>query len=351
MQKQELRSYLLLALIALSVALALYILYPFVTPLLLAMIFAVVLSPVHTFFLKRFGSWKGAAALATVVTGFVCVLLPLSLILSLIGIEAQQLYVSLTSGESKSAVAQQALTTIQTHLQTYFPHVRFSSSALLENADTYIQQGLQWILSHSVSAATGAASFALEFFLFVIALFYMLRDGKELRRALMDLSPLTERDDELLFGRLTLAINSVIRGNLAVSFIQGVVATIGLTLFEVPQSILWGVVAMLSSLIPGVGTSFVTIPAIIYVYFAHGTLPAIGLACWAIAAVGTIDNFLGPKLVGKGMKIHPLFVLFSVLGVVSVFGPVGIFLGPLSISFLAAIVSVYLDRPLGESSS
>ena len=78
------------------------------------------------------------------------------------------------------------------------------------------------------------------------------------------------------------------------------------------------------------------------------TLAAIGLLIWAVIAVGLIDNFLGPILVGRGVKIHPLFILFAVIGGLGFFGPLGFLLGPLVLSLLYALVDIYrvlLERP------
>ncbi len=158
------------------------------------------------------------------------------------------------------------------------------------------------------------------------------------------LSPLSHEDDEILFGRLERAINSVIKGNLSIALIQGIIAAVGFTIFGLPNSVIWGTLTAFAALIPGVGTSLVVIPAVIYLFFASGMFPAIGLLVWGVLAVGLIDNFLGPKLIGSGMRLHPLFVLFAVLGGISLFGAIGIFLGPLTLAFLVALVSVYLDR-------
>jgi len=104
---------------------------------------------------------------------------------------------------------------------------------------------------------------------------------------------------------------------------------------------LWGVVAALSALIPGIGTSLVLGPGILYLFTVGATTQAVGLLIWSVVAVGLIDNSLGPKLVGKGMRLHPLMVLLSVFGGLAFFGPAGIFLGPLCISLLFALLSIY----------
>ena len=100
----------------------------------------------------------------------------------------------------------------------------------------------------------------------------------------------------------------------------------------------WGVVAALAALIPGIGTALVLLPAIGYLFFTGSTGMAIGLLVWGFVAVGLIDNFLGPILVNRGVKIHPFLILLSIFGGPSFFGPIGFVLGPLIVALLFALL-------------
>ena len=126
--------------------------------------------------------------------------------------------------------------------------------------------------------------------------------------------------DETIFNKLAVAINSVIRGNLAVALIQGILTAVGFALFGVPNPTLWGSVAAIAALVPSVGTALVLLPAILFLYWGEA-LSALGLLLWGATAVGLIDNFLGPKLAGRGMRLHPFLILLSILGGIAFFGP------------------------------
>jgi predicted PurR-regulated permease PerM len=69
---------------------------------------------------------------------------------------------------------------------------------------------------------------------------------------------------------------------------------------------------------------------------------------WGVIAVGLIDNFLGPKLVGRGMQLHPLAVFVAVLGGVAFFGPLGFLLGPLAMSVCMALIDIYASLKARE---
>jgi len=55
----------------------------------------------------------------------------------------------------------------------------------------------------------------------------------------------------------------------------------------------------------------------------------------------SIDNILNPYVVGRQISIHPLLVLFSVIGGLALMGPIGILIGPLIVSLIYALISVY----------
>ncbi len=105
------------------------------------------------------------------------------------------------------------------------------------------------------------------------------------------------------------SIRSVALGTVFVALIQGILTSIGLWLFGFDRAILWGVVAAIGALVPGVGTAVVFIPAIAYLLLTGSYLLAGGVALWALCAVGLIDNILGPYLMTRGgISLHP-FVL------------------------------------------
>jgi predicted PurR-regulated permease PerM len=171
----------------------------------------------------------------------------------------------------------------------------------------------------------------------------MLRDGTSLRRQLIRFSPLVDTYDQKIFDKLELAIHSVVKGSLVVGIIQGVLTGIGFAIFDIPNPALWGSIAAIAALIPGIGTALVIVPGIIYSFFS-GTMGAtIGLAIWGVVAVGLIDNFLGPRLIERGVKVHQFLILLSVLGGITFFGPIGFIIGPLIVSLLYALLEIYKD--------
>jgi predicted PurR-regulated permease PerM len=336
--------YYLLALLSGALLLAFFIFRPFLYTLISAVIVTVVFQPVHKRVLGSTHQRRGIAALITAVIIITIVLVPVVLLGIQIFQEAQQLYSSVTEGGGKDNILN-AIKEITIYIQRYIPvPVEFSL-----NFDKYLEQGLSWFLKNIGGVFSNIAKMFLNFFIFLIALYYLLKDGQQLKKTIVDLSPLPDADDEKIFKRLEIAVNSVIKGNLAVAIVQGVLTTTGFAIFGVPNAVLWGAVTAIAALIPGVGTSLVLIPAVLFLFFNSEIFNAVGLLVWGAVAVGLIDNFLGPKLVGRGIQLHPLLILLSVFGGIGFFGPMGLLLGPLVISVLFALFEVFFSLKKEES--
>lgn len=336
------QNYFLLALLLGAIVLTALIFLPFFTPLVLAAVCAVVLHPLYRHLVTYSGGRESLAALATVFISILLILIPLFFIGFQILREAQQLYDSYGDIGIEGAI-NSVVGVLAPAADSIVPGSGESIANLSVEIDTYAQEALAILVQRLGGVFSGLATLLLAFFIFFITLYYLLRDGKMLLAKLIDLSPLKNRDDRAIVDRLDLAVNSVVKGMLAVALIQGVLSGIGFAIFGVPHPVLWGLVAAFAALIPAFGTALVLVPAVIFLALSGDVAPAVGLAVWGSVVVGLVDNFLSPYFMSRGMHLHPLLVLLSVLGGLIFFGPVGIFLGPLSVSLLIALLSLYSD--------
>ena len=318
------RLYFLLAVLVGTFVLAFFIFRPFLYALVLAMVFAVVFQPVHQKIMGFFRGQQGLAAFATILIVVVFVFTPLVFLGIQLFKEAEQLYFSLANGSGKDAILN-----VLNSLRSDF------------NLDQYFKQGLDWLIQRLGSVFSGFAKIMASSFVFLITLYYLLKDGNKLKANIIALSPLSDTDDEAISKKLEMAINSVIKGSLLIALIQGAMTMIGFTIFGVPNAVLWGSVAAIAALIPGIGTALVFVPAIAFLFIQGETFYGICLVLWGMGAVGLIDNFLGPKLVGRGIHLHPLIILLSVFGGLVFFGPIGFLLGPLTATLLFALLDIY----------
>ncbi|MBX4197943.1 AI-2E family transporter [Candidatus Parcubacteria bacterium] len=323
------------AMLLLAVGVIMFLIFkPFIAPLVLGISFAVVFQPLYNNILTRYPEKRGLAALLTILIVILLVVIPLIFIGSLLFTEARDLYVSLTSSSGSVGAFTTVFQNIEGYLQGFLPEISI-------NVAEYLQNGLQWILGNLGSFFSGFLTVSLDLFIMLVALFYLLRDGEKFKRHYIALSPLSNTYDERIFEKLNQAINSVIKGSLVIAAVQGLLAGLGMWIFGIPNPIIWGVTAMIASLIPGIGTALVIGPAVLYLFFVDHVGMAIGLIIWGVAIVGLVDNMLAPNLINRGIKIHPLLILISVLGGILFFGPIGFLLGPLVLALFFALLDIY----------
>lgn len=332
MQATRLQQIFFFAALAGILVLAFMVFQPYLVVLAVSAMTAVILHPLH----QRLTMWlrgrSGVAALITALILVVVLLIPVALMGTQILREAGELYQSVRL--NSDVYLKTIEDVILAPARIWFPTLDLSLNAGVERILVWVTQNLGAIFS-------GTANVLLDLLLGIIALFYFLRDGKRFAESFMRLSPLQDRHDRVIMARLTVAVNSVIRGQLFIALIQGALTGFGFWLFGVPNPALWGSVAAVCALVPGVGTSLVLLPGIIVLFVTGQTWQALGLAIWGGLAVGLIDNMLGPYLVGRGANMHPMWVLFGVLGGISLFGPMGFLLGPMLVSLLFALLDIY----------
>lgn len=336
MENQKLPFYFLLLLLVGTSLLVFSIFRPFLLALILAMTFAVVSQPLHQKIVGYSRQREGLAAFLTTIIIVAFILVPLIFLGIQILQEAERLYSYLTEGNGKDNI----LNTIRglvDSLQRIFPFMRDFSI----DVNQYFKQGVGWLLQNIGSIFSNFAKTIVSSFVFIFALYYLLKDGMRLKKTIIALSPLAEADNEAILQKLEGTIASVMKGSLLIALIQGVLTAVGFTIFGIPNAFLWGSVAAIAALIPGLGTALVLVPAVIFLFLSGKTFSAIGLLAWGIGAVGLIDNLLGPKLIGRGTQLHPFLILLSVLGGVGLFGPLGFLLGPLVLSLFFALLDIY----------
>ncbi|OGZ69485.1 MAG: hypothetical protein A3D44_03645 [Candidatus Staskawiczbacteria bacterium RIFCSPHIGHO2_02_FULL_42_22] len=336
MDNKKIRHYFLLTLLGGAIIATFFVLRPIMYATILALVCAIVCYPVHQKILHLAGNRQRLAALVTTLLIVVIVLVPLIFLGIKVFAEAQQLYLFLARGTGKHALVNISEGLLH-GLKNYVPFGQWASADI----DQYVQQGLRWLLNHLGYIFGSAAKLLLNFFIFIMVVYYALKDGHMFKKGLMELSPLTADENAVILKKINLAIHSVIKGSLIIALIQGILTGIGFALFGVPNAMLWAILATITSLIPGIGTTIVLLPAVAFVFATKSIFLALGLLAWGGFLVGLIDNFLKPNLIGKGAHIHPLIIFLSVLGGIAFLGPIGFLLGPLTISILLALLEIY----------
>ena len=305
---------------------------PFVSALALAAIIVTICYPMYCRIVKLMPKQNEAlGALVTTLVVLVLVIIPFLFVTQALVREAVAVY-NIVSADQLVLV--ERLNAFETRVEEFAPNFELDFSQ-------FLQQGAQFTQSRLGSFFAGTASTLFLFFIAMIGTFYFFKDGREFTKTLITVSPLPDDQDEKILSRLAIAIRSVATGVVLIALIQGSLTAFGLWFLGFERYVLWGTIAAFGALIPGVGTSVVLIPAIIFLAVTGAYIKMIVLIIWGMLAVGLIDNLLGPYLLSRGNKIHPFSMLIAVLGGIAFFGPIGFIVGPVMLSLLLVLLELY----------
>ncbi len=343
-RKLELERLFIAALALIISAIFFWMIRDYLAALFLAAVLTIFLQKPQNWLSEKFGGRPGLAA-GLIVTGSVlAIVIPAGLLLGVIAEQAIQV---------TSLVApwvQQQVAAIRAEGMDGLPEWLPFREAIIEYQATIAAQlgnlarTVGNILVSSLRAGTGGILIGtLNFFILIYALFFFLLKGKDMSRAAITLVPMVEKDRKLLAERAISTIRATVKGSFLIAVVQGTLTGFGLFVAGVPGAIFWGAIATLLSIIPMVGPPLIWVPAAIWLFVSGQTMPAIGLAVWGGIFISWSDNILRPILVGKDAKMSDLMVLISTLGGLTLFGAVGIILGPVIAALFSSVWFIFRE--------
>lgn len=335
-----------------ALAIALYLCWlmiqPFVNVILWAGVLAVVFYPLHRRIHARVGSPSGAAALSTVLV-IVLILIPVTFITIAVVRELSGAANQLQSGLQR--ISGPTIPGLGWVLDRLHGYVDIDPVA----AQQFLAERMQlWgtaLAASTLVVVGGAVGAVVQMGLVVFTLFYLFRDGERLRQAMYDILPLERVQMHDITVRTRDVIGATIYGVLVISVIQGTLGTLIFLILGIPSPLLWGVVMFFFSMIPMAGSFVVWVPAAIFLALTGAYVKAAILVAWGFLVIGTIDNFLSPRLVGQRARLHELLIFFGVLGGLDVFGVLGLVIGPVVVAVTLALIEMVRQahRPPSET--
>jgi predicted PurR-regulated permease PerM len=332
-------------------ALALYwMLAPFWGALAWGICLAFLLAPLHVWLTRKLNGRAGVSA------GIITLLVPVLLagpLLSLGVAFANQV------AELVTHLQQQPLrfdASLLAQLERY-PLIGSLAEWLRQNLTATTEQLQGWLvnaaqmLMKSLAASGGnfvlsALGTVIHFFMMLFLLFFLLRDGRHLLGRAVRLVPMEPvRRGELLklVGDTTRA---VVYGTGLTALAQGTLVGIGFAIAGLPTVVVFGVLTAFLALLPVGGAALVWAPAVVYLAATVHWGWALFLLIWGIG-VSVSDNLLRPLLISSQAPVSILAVFVGVIGGISAFGLIGVIIGPVLLTVVAALLR-FLDETLSR---
>jgi predicted PurR-regulated permease PerM len=319
--------------------LLLRIFQPFFGPLGWAAVLAICVYPWHEQLVARVGRNR-AATMSTIVVALI-IIGPGLVVLTAFARETK----TALEGLDREVLAGQFawLVTKWDRYRVYIPGARtLELGALLNQASANIAG---FLAARVGGLLADVAVFVFHLFVTLFALFFLLRDAGGIMRAMRGAMPFDEPRRERMIRQTRDLVYASVTSGLLIATLQGLVGGLLFAVLGFDAPVFWGVVMGFFALLPFLGTWVVWLPAAIWLASTGHLTKAATLAALGVGIVASIDNFLRPALLAGRAQMNGLLMFVSLLGGVSVFGLLGLVLGPLVVALAAGLLDAYGAQP------
>jgi predicted PurR-regulated permease PerM len=349
MNRQQLFSIVFFALLALLLYQIGLMLQPFVFPTLLAGLLAHWAFPLHLKLSKLFNENATLSAAVLTVGALGMVVVPLTVMGVMLVREAgaaeQTIRSWIVSGGLHRLPDQLAtIPLIGERLRTAAADIDMQKFSMEQSVLASVKGLSQFLVGQMGDLLKNAAILVTNFFIMLLVLFFLFKDGSKWFAASYELIPMDESHKQKIVARLDQTIRAVVKGMLVTAIVQGILAGLAYLALGVPFPVVLTALTIMLAPIPFGGTALVWGPVVLYLLWVGPVGKAVMMLAWGIGVVSMVDQFLRPWLIGQGVQIPVLLLVLSVLGGLALYGILGLFVGPILVSLLMTAVQIYRDE-------
>jgi predicted PurR-regulated permease PerM len=332
------------------------VLEPFFSAITWALFIAFLIHPLHVRLAQRLGARAQLSALALTLTTLLILLGPLTALTAAIASQAGDLLQMVQTKVTEHDLAGIRNITEIPGIGPLLDWAQRTVGISAEEIQTWIIERGRNVLEAMASTGgrvfVGAIGTVVSFSLTIFLLFFFVRDGENMMATVRILIPLSAERKAHLFAHLGAVIRAVVYGTGLTALLQGLLVGIAFAIVGLPSPLVFAVMAALLALLPFGGTALIWGPAALILAGQQRYGAAVFLLVWGVVLVGTIDNLLKPILVSSRAPVATLTVFIGVLGGIAAFGAAGLFLGPVLLALVIALLEFAVDirrRELGSA--
>lgn len=320
---------------------------PFVSPILWAMLLALILFPANAALRKKFKGKRGRAALVMTLVVLVAVVVPMAFLGMLFARQATDLLNRVSALATRYQIEKPqdvfripALDRLVHWIDEKTP---VSAADVQQWIVSTARTALEFGLAHSKTILLGALGLVVSLVLMLFVLYFFFRDGDTMAEEFLAALPTDPTRKAKLVEHLSSVTRAVVYGSLLTALVQGALVGIAFAVCGLPSPVVFGAIAAVTALLPVGGTAFVWAPGAIALFTQGRWFWGIAMVVWGALVVSTVDNVLRPYFISGRAEISTLPVFFGVLGGIAAFGPIGAFAGPVLIALALALMRYARD--------
>jgi predicted PurR-regulated permease PerM len=319
-----------------------WLLWPFISVIILAAVITGLFNPVYQFLHRKLS--PTLSSLVTCVIIFFVLFVPVSAFVGILANEAYDLYLTardaVLNNPIKELVENSKVVDKINDILTNFG-VKITGDELNKGVAELGRAVGLFVYQQARSMTANIVNFIVNFFFMLLIVFYLLIDSHRLLSFIVTLSPLPDDQDEKLIQKFKDMAGAILIGNGLGGVIQGTLGGFVFALFGFNSPFLWGVIMALLAFLPIVGVGAVFLPAALYLILQGRLGAGIFFIVFYVLLSGVIEYLFKPKLVGKRVQMHTLLVFLSIIGGLKLFGILGIIYGPLVVTAFLTLADIY----------
>lgn len=336
-------------LVALTTIAFLALVGDFLMPVFWATVLATIFQPLQARYAIAAGGRRSLAALLTMLTLMVLIVVPLLLLGLAMSREVLMLQEKVQSGEIDVQAPLRYARGVAPLVTDYLERFGVDLDDVQARVSSAAVAVSQFLASRALAIGQDIVRITALFFLMLYILFFFLRDGPRLVDALVRALPLGDLRERRLLAKFAEVSRATIKGTLVVGLVQGALGGLLFWGVGIPAPVFWGAVMTAFALLPAVGVGLVWAPAALILLGLGEIVKGVVVIVVGTFVIGLVDNVLRPILVGRDTQMPDYVVLLATLGGISVFGISGFVIGPLIAAFFLAVWEMFAQEHADEA--
>lgn len=340
MNKEAINKWVLLLLTIFISAIFFSMIRQFLMAIFLAGLFSALAYPLYRRIERWYGGHRALASLSTLVVIVLVIILPLGALMGIVTAQAIKVGEAVKPWVERYLSEPNAISDLINSLP-YYDKIEPYRNQIITKAGEMVGVISEFLIIRLRAVTLGTVNFFFTLFIMLYTMFFFLMDGNKLIEKILYYLPLKDHDERRILDKFTSVTRATLKGTAVIGILQGILAGLAFAVVGIPSAVFWGTIMAVLSFIPGIGSFLVWGPAVIVLAVGGHFIKALGLGIFCAAVVGSIDNFLRPKLVGKDTQMHELMILFGTLGGIVMFGVVGVIIGPIIAALFVTVWDIY----------
>lgn len=342
MKNQALSKITLAILVFLISAVFLSMIHQFLMAIFMAALFSAMMNPIHRRLTGALGGRETVASILTVFSIVLLVLTPLSVLITVVITQAISIGQAVTPFV-QSFIKEPTLATAYLEKLPYYQEILPYQDIIIQKAGQLVGTLSAFLIDSLQQFTKLTIDTIFSSIIMLYVMFYFLTMGDVLLNRILYFLPLDDDNEIRLLNRFTSVTRATLKGTLIIGIMQGSICGLAFAFAGIEGPVFWGSLMAVMSIVPAFGTAIIWFPALVILALLGNFAGVVILAILCGAVAGNLDNLVRPRLVGKDTEMHDLFVLFGTLGGISMFGLLGIIIGPIVTALFITIWEIYGD--------